>query len=146
MYRKDAVFESGLRKRSQKRTGNEQQAQILNGQDESLLTALKKLRLDIARKQGVPAFVIFSDRTLIDMVNRKPRDMAEFALVNGVGAVKLQKLVRSFSGNSQRLLEQKSHELKGWIHLRAFMHIMIAHKSTNNFKVLFVIRKTRFDS
>ncbi|MCY4148071.1 MAG: DNA helicase RecQ [Gammaproteobacteria bacterium] len=96
MYRKDAVFESGLRKRSQKRTGNEQQAQILNGQDESLLTALKKLRLDIARKQGVPAFVIFSDRTLIDMVNRKPRDMAEFALVNGVGAVKLKNLSGPF--------------------------------------------------
>jgi ATP-dependent DNA helicase RecQ len=42
--------------------------------------------------------VIFSDRTLIDMVQRRPRDGAEFAEVNGVGAVKLKDFGEAFLG------------------------------------------------
>jgi len=94
LYRKDVVFESGMSRKSGKKTSNNPSVQLANGQDEELLAAFKILRLDIARERGVPAFVIFSDRTLIDMVNRKPRDLAEFSLVIGVGAVKL----KNFSG------------------------------------------------
>ncbi|MBW8882172.1 MAG: HRDC domain-containing protein, partial [Asticcacaulis sp.] len=38
----------------------------------------------------VPAYVIFSDRALIDMAARRPRDLDGFAAVNGVGAAKLK--------------------------------------------------------
>jgi len=39
----------------------------------------------------VPAYVVFSDATLRDMVLRRPRNEAEFAEVHGVGAVKLER-------------------------------------------------------
>ena len=45
----------------------------------------------MAEERRVPAFVIFSDRSLIDMAERSPRNLTEFAEVHGVGAVKLEK-------------------------------------------------------
>ena len=66
--------------------------------DPSLLAALKKLRLRLAKERQVPAYVIFSDRTLIDMAERRPRDLDEFAEVNGVGAAKLKEFRRDISG------------------------------------------------
>ena len=58
--------------------------------DPALLAALKSVRLRLARERQVPAFVIFSDRTLIDMAARSPRDLDAFAAVHGVGAAKLK--------------------------------------------------------
>jgi len=57
--------------------------------DPNLLAALKALRLKLARERQVPAYVIFSDRTLLDMAARGPRDLDAFAEVHGVGAAKL---------------------------------------------------------
>ena len=68
----------------------------LVGEDAALLDALKGLRLEIAREQGVPAYVVFPDRTLIDMARRRPRTEAEFAEVNGVGEAKLRKFAAPF--------------------------------------------------
>ena len=67
------------------------------GDDETaLLGVLKALRLDLARARGVPAYVVFPDRTLIDMARRRPRSEAEFAEVNGVGAAKLKQFAGPF--------------------------------------------------
>ena len=68
----------------------------LVGEDAALLDALKGLRLEIARERGVPAYVVFPDRTLIDMARRRPRTEAEFAEVNGVGEAKLRKFAAPF--------------------------------------------------
>lgn len=56
--------------------------------DTALLNELRALRLSIAKERGVPAYVVFTDRTLVDMARRKPANMAEFAEVHGVGAAK----------------------------------------------------------
>ncbi|HEY0302865.1 MAG TPA: HRDC domain-containing protein, partial [Rhizomicrobium sp.] len=56
----------------------------------SLLAALKELRLRLAKQRQVPAFAIFPDRTLLDMVQRRPQSEDDFAEVNGVGAKKLK--------------------------------------------------------
>jgi ATP-dependent DNA helicase RecQ len=61
-----------------------------SGGDPGLLALLKTVRLRLAKERQVPAFVIFSDRTLIDMAARRPRDLTAFAAVHGVGAAKLQ--------------------------------------------------------
>ena len=50
------------------------------------------------RGRQVPAYVIFSDRTLIDMAERCPRDLDAFAAVNGVGAAKLKEFGEIFLG------------------------------------------------
>jgi ATP-dependent DNA helicase RecQ len=60
------------------------------------LAALKALRLDIARRQDQPAYVIFSDRTLIEMAARRPRNLTELAVIHGVGAAKLKKYGETF--------------------------------------------------
>jgi ATP-dependent DNA helicase RecQ len=64
--------------------------------DTALLAALKAVRLRLAKDRQVPAYVIFSDRTLIDMAERAPRDLDAFAEVNGVGAAKLKDFGRVF--------------------------------------------------
>jgi len=66
--------------------------------DPALLAALKALRLKLARERQVPAYVIFSDRTLIDMAERHPRDIGDFAQVHGVGAAKLKEFGKIFLG------------------------------------------------
>jgi ATP-dependent DNA helicase RecQ len=64
--------------------------------DAELLAALKALRGAIATAQKQPAYVIFADRTLIEMAKRRPRSLDELAGVHGVGAVKLEKYGRAF--------------------------------------------------
>jgi ATP-dependent DNA helicase RecQ len=68
----------------------------LSGEDHSLLSALKELRLRLAKERQVPAYVIFSDRTLADMAQRRPRDTDGFAQVNGVGGAKLREFAEPF--------------------------------------------------
>ena len=60
-------------------------------EDTSLFEVLRKKRWQIAQKQKVPAFMIFSDRSLHDMAKIKPRDQDEFLEVNGVGEAKMKK-------------------------------------------------------
>ena len=68
----------------------------LSGADEYLFAALKDLRLDLARRRGVPAYVIFSDRSLVVMAQDKPANEAEFAQVFGVGEAKLRDFAEPF--------------------------------------------------
>ncbi|MBE6932573.1 MAG: DNA helicase RecQ [Ruminococcaceae bacterium] len=64
--------------------------------DSKLLTALKELRLRIAKEEAVPAYVVFSNATLADMEKRRPRTMAQFLQVSGVGEIKAQRYGESF--------------------------------------------------
>jgi ATP-dependent DNA helicase RecQ len=64
--------------------------------DAELLAALKALRGAIATAQKQPAYVIFPDRTLIEIAKRRPSSLDELAGVHGVGAVKLQKYGPAF--------------------------------------------------
>ena len=68
----------------------------LDGGDATLLAGLKALRLELAKARGVPAYIVFPDRTLADMVRRRTRTEAEFAEVNGVGAAKLKQFAEPF--------------------------------------------------
>ena len=61
----------------------------LSSRDMDLLGQLKAKRLELARERGVPAYVIFPDKTLIDMAARRPTSLEEFAEVKGVGRSKL---------------------------------------------------------
>ena len=53
--------------------------------DEALFQKLRALRLDIARELGKPPYIVFSDKTLRDMVRVKPITDDQFLAVNGVG-------------------------------------------------------------
>jgi ATP-dependent DNA helicase RecQ len=64
---------------------------ILPTPNDSLWQALKNKRLELARDQGVPPYVIFHDSSLIEIHAKKPRNLNEFADISGVGESKLQR-------------------------------------------------------
>jgi DNA helicase-2/ATP-dependent DNA helicase PcrA len=55
------------------------------------VAALKEWRLARARAEEVPAYVVFNDRTLAELVAREPRTLAELAAVPGIGPAKLER-------------------------------------------------------
>jgi len=58
--------------------------------DAALFEALRRRRSELARQQRVAAYVVFADKTLIDMARRKPSTAAEMSAVHGVGEAKLR--------------------------------------------------------
>ncbi|MEI4484685.1 DNA helicase RecQ [Frigidibacter sp. MR17.14] len=64
--------------------------------DAPLLSALKAKRRALAEAQGVPAYVVFADRTLIEMAERRPATLDQMAGITGVGAKKLDSYGAAF--------------------------------------------------
>jgi ATP-dependent DNA helicase RecQ len=60
-------------------------------EDAALFEALRRRRSELAKAQRVAAYVVFADKTLIDMARRKPRAAAEMGAVHGVGEAKLKR-------------------------------------------------------
>ena len=98
LYRRDSApaRAPGAAREAKGRRRAEPEDGPLTGPEAALLDALKALRLRLARERDVPAYIVFSDRTLIDMTRRKPRTEEEFAEVNGVGAAKLAAFAAPF--------------------------------------------------
>ena len=66
------------------------------GVDEGLLAALKEQRNKLAQREGVPAYIVFSNATLVDMTRKTPRNREELLSVSGVGEVKAQRYGAEF--------------------------------------------------
>ncbi len=64
--------------------------------DQALWQALRALRKSLADQQGVPAYTVFHDATLMDMVEQKPQSREQFSMISGVGARKLEKYADDF--------------------------------------------------
>jgi ATP-dependent DNA helicase RecQ len=96
--RGDVAFQYRVEERSRALRGKiaRDSAAGTEGLDAPLLAMLKALRLRLAKERRVPAYVVFSDRTLIDMAERRPHDLDAFAEVNGVGAAKLKEFGQVF--------------------------------------------------
>lgn len=84
----------------------------LTDAETTLLDALKQLRLRLAKQRRVAAYVIFSDRSLIDMAARKPQTADEFAEVHGVGAAKLKAFAGVFMAAIQKHQAESSANLE----------------------------------
>ncbi len=69
---------------------------LVSEEDAPLLSALKARRRALAEAQRVPAYVVFTDRTLIEMAETRPTSLDEMAKVSGVGAKKLETYGRTF--------------------------------------------------
>lgn len=65
-----------------------QEEQRLTAENADLFDVLKELRFQLAKEAGVPAFVIFSNATLVDMAQKQPKTLSEFKRVSGVGEIK----------------------------------------------------------
>lgn len=71
---------------------------IKDNKDETLFELLRKLRLRLAKEEGMPPYIVFSDKTLVDMVNKCPKTIDEFLDVSGVGQAKAEKYGDEFIG------------------------------------------------
>ena len=72
-----------------------------------LFEVLRKLRLEIAKEESTPPYIIFSDKTLIDMCVKKPSDEEEMLNVSGVGANKLKKYGQRFLEEIQKFCTER---------------------------------------
>ncbi|WP_339949465.1 DNA helicase RecQ [uncultured Albimonas sp.] len=91
MLRQDA-----LKTRRSKEERRAAPTALVEEADEPLLSALKVLRRRLAEAQNAPAYIVFNDRSLIDMATRKPQTLDELAQCHGVGAAKLARYGAEF--------------------------------------------------
>jgi len=61
-----------------------------------LWDALRAERARLAREQGVPAYVIFHDATLLQMLRERPQTPAQLGSISGIGAAKLARYGQTF--------------------------------------------------
>ena len=69
---------------------------MVSEEDAPLLSALKAKRRGLAEAAKVPAYIIFNDRTLIEMAEKRPMTLDAMAGIGGVGAKKLESYGRAF--------------------------------------------------
>jgi ATP-dependent DNA helicase RecQ len=71
----------------------------LEGDDEKeLFLKLKAKRMEIAKAQNLPPYLVFHDKTLIAMAKMKPKNLEEMKGISGVGEAKLKSYGREFLG------------------------------------------------
>ncbi|MDG1739564.1 MAG: DNA helicase RecQ [Paracoccaceae bacterium] len=69
---------------------------MVSEEDAPLLSALKAKRRALAEQAAVPAYIIFPDRTLIEMAEARPKTLDDMARINGIGAKKLERYGDAF--------------------------------------------------
>ena len=69
---------------------------VLGAESQALFDALRARRRELAEEQSVPPYVIFHDASLVEMAERRPGTLDEFAAIPGVGATKLERYGETF--------------------------------------------------
>ena len=85
-----------LRREVAARTPRPAARALVSEEDAPLLSALKAKRRALAEAAGVPAYIVFNDRTLIEMAETRPANLDAMARVGGVGATKLDRYGADF--------------------------------------------------
>ncbi|MCK0121852.1 DNA helicase RecQ [Loktanella sp. F6476L] len=85
--------------------------QMVSEEDAPLLSALKAKRRYLAEQANAPAYIIFNDRTLIEMAEKRPMTLDDMARIGGVGAKKLESYGNAFleviAGEAEQLHPQR---------------------------------------
>ncbi|MBI5918208.1 MAG: RecQ family ATP-dependent DNA helicase [Nitrosomonadales bacterium] len=92
--RRDA--EPVKRRNTRAERGSRLREAFADAHEEPLWQALKAKRMELAREQGVPPYVIFHDSTLLELLNRRPQSFNEMAQISGIGQAKLVKYGDAF--------------------------------------------------
>ena len=96
-----------VKKKEISRRGRQKKEEEWAEVDQELFQLLRRKRAELAQKQGVPAFVIFGDKSLRDMATIKPVTRAGFATVYGVGDHKLRIYADTFVGVIKKYFEDE---------------------------------------
>ncbi len=86
-------FRKVVERKTTKRTKSAKKAKIVldNDPDQALYENLREARQQMAKKRRVPAYVIFHDKTLIELAKSRPQSFEEMLEINGIGESKLKK-------------------------------------------------------
>ena len=87
---------SALKRQDSKKKLSSGKIRGLEQYDEALFERLRALRKTLADGQGVPPYIVFSDKTLREMCRRYPSAMPDMAGITGVGTAKLERYGRDF--------------------------------------------------
>ena len=79
-----------------RKKGKTKISEDFSAKETEMFDALRALRIEIAKKEHVPPYVVFSDKSLKDMVVKKPHTKEAFLNVNGVGESKCKKYGKRF--------------------------------------------------
>ncbi|MCH5249480.1 MAG: DNA helicase RecQ [Lachnospiraceae bacterium] len=82
--------------KSKKASARARRSDTLNSRGLELFEQLRELRTSIAREEGMPPYIIFSDKTLVDMCVKSPLDKEEMLKVSGVGENKFERYGERF--------------------------------------------------
>jgi ATP-dependent DNA helicase RecQ len=85
--RQDA--EPARRKSSKAERTSRAKEAFAGANDDPLWQALKAKRLELAKEQGVPPYVIFHDSTLLEILNQRPQTLDAMGRISGIGQAKL---------------------------------------------------------
>ena len=83
------------KKASKTKTGS-QKSTALREIDEELFESLRQCRYGLSKSEGVPPYVIFHDKTLIEMTRQRPQNLNDMSLIPGIGDKKLDKFGQQF--------------------------------------------------
>jgi ATP-dependent DNA helicase RecQ len=89
--REDPAPQKAVKKKARRAAGGSRNDLPATAEEQVLFDRLRDLRLQLARTQEVPPYVIFHDSTLAAMARSRPTNLASFANLPGVGAVKLER-------------------------------------------------------
>jgi ATP-dependent DNA helicase RecQ len=92
-FRKDPLL---IKHKKTGKTSKTPGPDLIDGDARQLFEKLRRLRLDLSKKLGVPPFVIFHDKTLTEMAIRKPNSRGEFLQISGVGEQKAERFGEIF--------------------------------------------------
>ncbi|MFA5371698.1 MAG: DNA helicase RecQ [Sideroxydans sp.] len=92
--RRDA--EPAKRRTSKAERGSRLREAFAGANEDPMWQALKARRMELAREQGVPPYVIFHDSTLLEILNQKPQTLDEMGRISGIGQAKLVKYGDAF--------------------------------------------------
>ena len=95
------------KKKKIQKTVRKRSTDALTSAGYDLFEILRKLRLEIAKEESMPPYIIFSDKTLIDMCVKKPSDEEEMLNVSGVGENKLKKYGQRFLEEIQKFCTER---------------------------------------
>jgi ATP-dependent DNA helicase RecQ len=82
--------------RQERKAARRQASDAFPAGDRQLFERLRTKRLELARQQNLPPYVVFHDRTLAEMAARCPRSGAELAAIPGIGEAKLARYGEAF--------------------------------------------------
>ena len=85
---------------------------LVSEKDEPLFMDLRQKRKELAVGMNVPSYIVFSDKTLLEMALKKPVSIDQMSLISGVGQKKLLKFGDHFLRVINRTATQKTHPLR----------------------------------